>query len=268
MAIEMPRLGLGTYTDDDQKGRYDAVKTALDVGYRHVDTAQVYENEAYVGAGIADSPVSRDDVFLATKTVHNTVPESTDLVRDAIEGCLDRLGVDSVELCYVHWPVGVYDAESVLTTYQEAYDDGLIDHIGVSNFTPEHLETAREVLDVPIAAHQFEMHPLLPQEELRADAREHDYWAVAYSPLAQGAVADLDPVVDAADAHDTSPYQVALAWLLSKENVAAVPRATGREHIADNFAARTLELSDDELDAIDAIEERKRCIDPEWAPWN
>ncbi|WP_020222548.1 aldo/keto reductase, partial [Halarchaeum acidiphilum] len=236
--------------------------------YRHIDTAQVYENEEYVGAGIADAPVDRDSVFLATKTVHHDVPERTADVRGAIEGCLERLGTDSVDLCYVHWPTGVYDAEEVLTTYQEAHDDGLIEHIGVSNFTPEHLEEAREILDVPIAAHQFEMHPLLPQEELRADAREHDYWAVAYSPLAQGRVADLDPVQAAAETHDASPYQISLAWLLAKENVAAVPRATGREHIADNFGARNLDLSDDEIAAIDAVDERERCIDPDFAPWN
>ncbi|GGL39258.1 aldehyde oxidoreductase [Halarchaeum grantii] len=268
MPIEMPRLGLGTYTDDDQEGRYDAVKTALDVGYRHIDTAQVYENEEYVGAAIADSDVAREDVFLATKTVHHDVPESPGDVRDAIEGCLERLGTNYVDLLYVHWPTGVYDAEAVLGAYQDAHDDGLVEHIGVSNFLPEHLEEAREVLDVPIAAHQFEMHPLLPQDELRADAREHGYWAVAYSPVAQGRVADLDPVVEAADAHDASPYQVALAWLLSKENVAAVPRATGRAHIADNYGARDLELTASEVAAIDAIEDRERLIDPEWAPWN
>ncbi len=268
MTIEMPRLGLGTYTDDDQEARREAVANALDLGYRHVDTAQVYENETYVGQGLADSDVDREEIFLATKTVHYDVPEDTSDVREAVEGCLERLGVDYVDLLYVHWPTGVYDAEEVLTTYQECYDDGLTRNIGVSNFRPHHLEEARDVLDVPIAAHQFEMHPMLPQEELRADAREHDYWAVAYSPLAQGKVGELSAVQDVADAHDTTPYQVGLAWLLSKGNVAAIPKATSREHLQDNLDALDLELTGEEIERIDDVDRRERVVDPDWAPWN
>lgn len=268
MPIEMPRLGLGTYTDDDQAGRREAVRNALDLGYRHVDTAQVYENEAYVGAGIEDAGVPREEVFLATKTVHYDVPESVDEVREAIEGCLSRLNVEYVDLCYVHWPTGIYEAEPVLGAFEACYEDGLIRNIGVSNFLPEHLREARSILDAPIAAHQFEMHPLLPQAELRADAREHDYWAVAYSPLAKGAVTDSEVLSGIADDHDVSAQRVSLAWLLAQKNVAAVPRASSREHLADNLAATDLDLTAEQLERIDGIDREERQIDPEWAPWN
>jgi len=268
MPIDMPRLGLGTYTENDQAGRRDVVTNALDMGYRHVDTAQVYENEQYVGQGIADADIPREEVFLATKTVHHDVPESTDEVRDAIEGCLDRLDVEYVDLLYVHWPTGVYEAEPVLETYQQCYEEGLTRNIEVSNFLPEHLAEAREILDVPIAAHQFEAHPLFPQEELRADARDHDYWAVAYSPLAKGAVADSEVLAEIARDHDVSVQQVSLAWLLSKSEVAAVPRATSREHLADNLTATDLDLTASELERIDGIDREERQIDPERAPWN
>ncbi|PSP43767.1 aldehyde oxidoreductase [Halobacteriales archaeon QH_6_64_20] len=268
MPIEMPRLGLGTHTDDDRARRRDAVSDALDLGYRHIDTAEVYGNERYVGRGIEDADVDREEIFLATKTVHHDVPERVEAVRDAIEGCLDRLGVTYVDLLYVHWPTGVYEAEPVLETFEECYEEGLIENIGVSNFLPEQLMEAREVLDAPIAAHQFEAHPLLPQEELRADAREHDYWAVAYSPLAKNAVADDGTLVEIANDRGVSAQQVSLAWLLSKENVAVVPRATSRGHLADNLAALDLDLTTEERERIEDIGERKRVIDPERAPWN
>jgi 2,5-diketo-D-gluconate reductase B len=270
----MPRLGLGTYTDDDREGRREAVRTALDIGYRHVDTAQVYENEEYVGQGLADSEVPREDVFLATKTVHYDVPEpegeeltQTD-VEDAVRGCLDRLGVDYVDLLYVHWPTGIYDPETVLPAYERLHGQGVTRGIGVSNFPPEQMDRAREVLDVPILAHQVECHPLLQQEALRADAREHDHWLVAYSPLGKGAVFDVPEIREIVEKHDASPAQVSLAWLLSKENVAAVPKATGEAHLRDNFAAQDLELDPEDVDRIDDIDREERVIDPDWAPWN
>jgi 2,5-diketo-D-gluconate reductase B len=270
----MPRLGLGTYTDDDRAGRREAVRTALEMGYRHVDTAQVYENEEYVGRGLADSGVPREDVFLATKTVHYDVPdpegeelEQTDVAR-AARGCLDRLGVDYVDLLYVHWPAGVYDPETVLRAYEQLHKQGVTRDVGVSNFTLDQMERAREVLTTPILAHQVECHPLLQQETLREDAREHDHWLVAYSPLAKGEVFDVPEIQAVAEKRDVTPAQVSLAWLLSKENVAVIPRATGEDHIRQNYEARDLELDSEDVERIDAIDREERMIDPDWAPWN
>ncbi|MFC6723573.1 aldo/keto reductase [Halobium palmae] len=264
----LPRLGLGTYSDDDQAQWTENVRTALDVGYRHVDTAQVYENERYVGEGIRSSGVDRDEIFLSTKTTHHDVPETADEVPDAIDGCLDRLGVDAVDLLYVHWPSGIYDHEAVLPAYDEAYEAGTARNVGLSNFTPELLDEARDTLDAPLFAHQVEMHPLLPQEELVAYAQRHDHWLVAYSPLAQGEVFDVPEIREVAEKHDATPAQVSLAWLLAHDNVAAIPKASSREHMRQNLEAGELELDDEDVSKIDSIERRSRQIDPEHAPWN
>ena len=264
----MPRLGLGTYSEDDRSQWRERVHAALDVGFRHVDTAQVYENEAYVGAGLRDSDVDRADVFLATKTVHHDVPESADQVPEAIDGCLDRLGVDAVDLLYVHWPSGIYDHEAVLSAYDGAYEAGKTRNVGVSNFSTELLDEAMATLGAPLFAHQAEMHPLLPREDLVAHAQEHDYWFVAYSPLGKGAVFDVPEIQEVATKHDATPAQVSLAWLLSHDNVAAVPKASGREHLAQNLAALELELDEADVELIDSIDRRERQVDPSWGPWN
>lgn len=264
----LPRLGLGTYSDANREQWRENVRTAIDAGYRHVDCAQVYGNEQFVGQGIRDADVDREDLFLATKTVHVDVPPEPEMTADAIDGCLERLGVDYVDLMYVHWPADNYDPEVVLPAFDEAHEDGKVRNVGLSNFSPELLDEARELLDAPVAAHQVECHPLLPQAELREYAQEHDHWLVAYSPLAKGKVFDEPVVRDVADKHDVSPAQVSLSWLLSKDNVAAIPKASSREHVVDNLGARDLELDDEDLERIDGIERTHREVDPAHAVWN
>ena len=268
---ELPRLGLGTYSDDNRERWADIVESALELGYRHVDTAQVYENEEYVGAGLANADVPREDVFLSTKTVHVDVPgpdPDTEDVIAAAEGCLERLGVDYVDLLYVHWPVGIYDPDVVLPAYDRLRDEGKIRHVGLSNFEPDQLDEARAKLDAPVFAHQVEMHPLLQQKELVAYAQEHDHTLVAYSPIAQGKVFDVPEIREIAEKHDATPAQVSLAWLLAKGNVAAIPRTMDEDHLRSNFEARNLELDDEDLERIDSIEREERCIDPDHGPWN
>ncbi len=187
---------------------------------------------------------------------------------------------------YVHWPIDTYDAEETLSAFDELRDRGLIRHVGVSNFEPDQLDRARDVLDAPIVAHQVECHPFLQQDELRAYAREHDHWLVAFCPLAKGEVFgtstdrdiddpfatpitfDVSAIPDIADKHDTTPAQVSLAWLLSKENVAAIPKASSAAHMRDNLEAQHLSLEQADLERIDALEHEHRLIDPEFGPWN
>ncbi|WP_440008142.1 aldo/keto reductase [Halomicrococcus sp. SG-WS-1] len=263
---ELPRIGLGTYDNTDPEQCADVVAAALEMGYRHVDTAQEYDNEAYVGEGIAQANVDREDVFLATKVWDDNLAH--DDVLASTNESLDRLGVDSLDLLYVHWPRDTYDAEDTLPAFDELYDEGTIDHVGVSNFTPDQLDTARETLDAPIFAHQVEMHPLLQQEELQEYAREHDHWLVAYSPVARGKVTEVDEIREVAEKHDATPYQVSLAWLAAKENVAAIPKTSSEEHLQDNFEARKIDLDDEDVAAIDGIEREERIVDPDDAPWN
>jgi 2,5-diketo-D-gluconate reductase B len=265
---ELPRVGLGTYSEDNQEQWTDNVRAALDVGYRAIDTAQDYGNEQYVGEGIATSSVDRDDIFLATKTVHIDVPSEPDEVSEAIDGCLNRLGVEYMDLLYVHWPSGIYDHEAILPAFDEAYEMDKIRHVGLSNFTPKLLDEARAVLDAPLAAHQVEMHPLLSHEELLEYAQEHDHWLVAYCPLGQGEVMDVPEIQEVARKHDVTPAQVSIAWLLSKENVAAIPKASSEEHMRDNLVARDIELDEDDIALIDSIEREHRVINPDHAPWN
>jgi len=259
----MPVLGLGTWENDDADACATSVETALEMGYRHVDTAQAYGNEDAVGDGIASAGVPREDVFLATK-IWNANLAGED-VRSTAARSLDDLGVDAVDLLYVHWPAGAYDPEETLAAFDDLYDQGMIRNVGVSNFEPHHVEDAMEILDAPLFANQVEMHPFLPQADLRAHAEEHDYELVAYSPLARGDVFESDVLTDIADAHDASAAQVSLAWLREK-GVTAIPKATGRDHIADNWSSLGLELTDDEIGRIDDIDRQTRKVDPSFGP--
>ncbi len=261
----MPRLGLGTYEHDDPEVCAASVRRALEIGYRHVDTAQGYENEESVGRGIRESSVDREDVFLATKLTTDNLAYD-DVVHSTKES-LDRLGVDSVDLIYVHWPLNTYDPADTLPALDELVDRGWVDHVGVSNFEPRHLEEARDILENPIFGNQVEMHPMLPQDELLADARDHDYWVVAYSPIARGEFFDHPAIARTADRLDCTPAQVCLAWLLDRENVAAIPKATG-DHVDQNYGAVDIELDAEARETIDGIAERHRVVDFDAAPWH
>ncbi|MFB6269032.1 MAG: aldo/keto reductase [Halobacterium sp.] len=265
LADGMPMLGLGTWQNDDPEQCVESVRTALEMGYRHIDTAQAYGNEEAVGRGIAEADVPREDVFLATKVWIDSLGHD-DVIRTTEES-LERLGVESVDLLYVHWPAGEYDAEDTLPAFQELVDDGLVDRIGVSNFEPRHLDEARDVLGDDPFANQVEMHPLLPQEELREYADGRDLELVAYSPLARGDVFDVPEIQAVADKHDVSGAQVSLAWLREK-GVTSIPKATGEAHIRDNFDSLAVDLDDEDVAKIDGFDRRNREVDPDFAPWN
>ncbi|WP_160135352.1 aldo/keto reductase [Halococcus salsus] len=269
MPADFQRIGLGTYSEENREQWRENVSQALDAGYRAIDTAEVYGNEEYIGEGIDQSEVPREDIFLATKTVHEVEPgpEHEDIL-SGVEGSLDRLGTDYIDLLYVHWPADLYDPETTLGAFDELREKGKIERVGVCNFEPHQLNRAQEVLDSPLFANQIEMHPLLQQEELVAYAQDHDQWIVAFCPLAQGAVFDVPEIQEIAQRHDASPAQVSLAWLLSKDNVAVIPKASSLGHLHDNLAAQELNLSDEDIVQIDEIEREKRIIDRDYAPWN
>jgi len=261
--LELP-LGLGTSGLDDPAECTATVTAALEAGYRHVDTAQMYDNEAAVGEGVAAADVDRDDVVVATK-IHpeNLAPEDA---RKTARESLDRLGLDRVDLLYVHWPTRAYDAEATLPVFDDLRDAGLTDHVGVSNFTPELLREARAVLDAPIAAHQVECHPRLQQRELRDLAAEFDHRLVGYSPLARGDLFDDEEFRGVAERADRSPAVLALAWALAR-GIAPIPKATG-DHVAENLGALDADVDRSVFDEIDALEPGDRRIDPDDAAWN
>ncbi|RJX49178.1 aldo/keto reductase [Halonotius pteroides] len=265
IANEMPMVGLGTWKNSDPEACADSVATALNTGYRHIDTAQAYDNEAAVGNGLEQATVDREEIFLATKIWIDNL--SYDDVLETAEASLDRLGVDSVDLLYVHWPSRTYDAEDTLAAFNELYEQGKIDRIGVSNFEPEQLAEAIELSDAPIFANQIEIHPLLQQQELREVCADHDVELVAYSPLARGEVFDTPEIESIADDHGVSPAQISLAWL-RHHGITAIPKATSGEHIRDNWASLSVSLSDAEVETIDGIDTTDRRVDPDFGPWN
>ncbi|WP_313694325.1 aldo/keto reductase [Halorarum halobium] len=264
MTLSLPELGLGTSGNDDPERCAETVARALEAGYRHVDTAQMYDNEAAVGAGIARADVPREEVVLATK-IHPDDLAYEDAKRTARES-LDRLGVDSVDMLYVHWPTSAYDPEATLRAMDELHDEGVCDHVCLSNFTPALLDEARGLLDAPVAAHQVECHPRLRQDDLREYAREHGHYLVGYSPLGKGELLEDPVLTDIAGKHDTTTAAVCLAWALAGDVLVPIPKGTG-DHVEANLAARDLELDDADLERIEELEE-KRFIDPDSAAWN
>jgi len=263
----MPMLGLGTYEMDDYGECFQSVLTALEMGYRHVDTAQGYDNEEAVGDAIAASDVPREDVFVATKVTPDNL--AYDHVIQSTEASLERLGLDYVDLLYVHWPTGEYEPQDTLEAFAELRDEGLVDEIGVSNFTVDLLEEAVDVAPEPIFADQVEMHPMLPQADLRefCDQEDVDVELVAYSPVARGDVDDVEALQDVAEKHDATPAQVALAWL-REHGVTAIPKASSRDHLRENWLSLDVDLDEEDVAAIDEVGRTERLVDPDAAPWN
>lgn len=252
--MDFPQVGLGTMGIDGP----DPIETALEIGYRHLDTAQIYGNQSVVGDGLAAADVAREDVLVATKLWVDALDAAD--VPDAAADCARKLGVDILDLLYVHRPRGGYDPETTLPAFERLREDGLIGGIGLSNFEPAQLDRAIDVLGGPPVAHQTELHPLYYRPELLDHARNHGYTVVAYSPLAGGRVGDVDAVCDVADKHETTPEAVAIAWALAKEPVVVIPKASSERHLRANLAARNLVLDDDDLAAIDDVEREEQLF--------
>ncbi|MFB6109559.1 MAG: aldo/keto reductase [Halodesulfurarchaeum sp.] len=262
---DMPMLGFGTWELDDPSEAVEAVSTALDVGFRHVDTAQAYDNENAVGDAIEESPVDRDEIYLATKIWIDNLDYET--AKESTYESLDRLDTDYVDLLYVHWPAGEYDPDGTLQALDELVTEGAVENLGVANFEPDQLETAVLGTEAEITAHQFEYHPLLRQDRMLDVCEEHDVHPVAYSPLARGNVEEVPTITDIAAENAVSAAQVSLAWLRQR-GIAAIPKATSEAHIHDDWESLTLRLSESEMAELDDIEQFERQVDPSFAPWN
>lgn len=258
---DVPALGLGTWRLNGAACR-EGVRHALDLGYRHLDTAQTYENEAEVGQGLKDAGVDRGDVFLATKVTHTNL--GPDAVRASTEKSLRKLGTDYVDLLYVHWPAGAFDMDETLGAFAQLQEDGLTRRIGVSNFTPTLLKEALK--HAPLFSVQIEYHPFLAQHALARLAREHDLLLTAYAPLARGRVLEDDLLQAIGEAHNKTAAQVTLRWLLQQENVAAIPKAGSTEHRAENADVFDFELSSEEMSNLFDLARGERLINPDHAP--
>ncbi len=257
----IPRLGFGTWQLSGDSC-YEAVRHALDLGHRHIDTAQMYGNEEEVGRALRDSDVDRDEVFLTTKIPPRNL--AAEAVRSSHADSLRRLGVDHVDLLLIHWPSDDVPLAETLDAMRDLRDQGRTRHLGVSNFTPELVEEARE--HAPIVTNQVEYHPFLDQSHLVRHCRDLDLVLTAYSPLAKGRVAD-DPTLTAiGERHGKSAAQVAIRWLLQQDGVATIPRSSSAEHRRANHDVSDFELSGDEMARIDGLARGERIIDPPFSP--
>lgn len=245
--VSIPAMGLGTWQLTDQTA-YDAVSAALSVGFRHVDTAQLYDNEWAVGRAIADSDVPREEVFLTTKV--DPTLTTREEIESSIQSSLDRLGVDHVDLLLIHWPNPLADLETVMATLSAAEEQGHTRHVGVSNFGVDRLDRARELASVPIVTDQVLFHPFHPQRELLNYCQREGVTLTAYSPLAEGAALSDDLLGNLGQAYDATPAQVALRWATQHENVVAIPKSTSRAHLAENRDSFGLTLSRSDHDHV------------------
>ncbi|HEX4670292.1 MAG TPA: aldo/keto reductase [Solirubrobacterales bacterium] len=253
--VEIPQLGFGVFQvppGDTQ----ETVEEALDAGYRHLDTAAAYRNEAGVGAAIAAAGLARDEVFLTTKLWNSA--QGYDSTLAAFEKSLERLGTDHVDLYLIHWPVPSEDRYlDTWRAFERINEEGRSRSIGVSNFRVEDLERLKREADYLPSVNQIELHPSLQQAELRAWHADHGIATEAWSPLAQGALLDDETIETVAAHHEKTPAQTILRWHLQLGNV-VIPKSVTPERIRENIDVFDFELSEDDMAAIARLDAGQR----------
>jgi 2,5-diketo-D-gluconate reductase A len=253
----IPQIGFGVFQIDPAETA-EATSRALEIGYRHIDTAEMYGNEREVGEAIRASGLDRDDVYVTSKL--NNGYHRPDDARRAFEGTLSALGVDAVDLFLIHWPLPtLYDGDYVSTwkVLEEFKADGRARSIGVSNFEVAHLERLAAEADVVPAVNQIELHPYFLNEEVRAYGEAHGIATEAWSPIAQGDVLD-DPVITGiAGRLDRTPAQVVLRWHIQRESI-VFPKSVTPERIRENFELFDFELEPGDMDQIDGLDRGER----------
>ncbi|MDT5093413.1 MAG: 2,5-diketo-D-gluconate reductase [Mycobacterium sp.] len=252
---EIPVIGLGVaeLSDDDTER---AVSAALEAGYRLVDTASVYGNEAAVGRAIAASGIPREELFVTTKLAN--ADQGYKAAKEALPASLERLGLDYVDMFMIHWPAA--QLGKYMDTYgamQILVQEGLMHTIGVCNFLPEHLATIFDLTYTSPAVNQIELHPLLNQAELRAVDAERGIVTEAYSPLGVGKLIEDPTLVSVGQAHGKSPAQAAIRWSLQLGNV-VIPRSGNPDRIKENIDVFDFELTDDEMAQINGLNDGTR----------
>jgi len=254
---QIPQLGLGVFKVDDDVCE-QIVLDALEVGYRHIDTAMIYRNEAAVGRAIAKSGIDRDELFVTTKLWNSD--HGTTATPEALALSLELLGLEYVDLYLIHWPAPLRD-EYVATwlALEELHHQGLAKSIGVSNFEPEHLERVLDEGSIVPAINQVELHPAFQQRKLRAFQEPLGIITEAWGPLGQGKydLAELPGLQDIAESHDKSIQQIVLRWHL-QEGVVVFPKTVRKERMVENLSVFDFELSEDEMTAIAAMDADRR----------
>ena len=265
MPKTIPQIGYGTWNRLGDEA-YRCTMDALEVGYRHLDCAENYENEENVGRAIAACGIARDDLWVTTKVA----PESfgPGQIRPHVEASLEKLGVDAVDLLLLHYPSinDEYDITDYMAQFAAVYDAGLCRNIGVSNFTKSYIAKALELLgERPMLTNQIERHVYLHNMPIVDDCRAKGIRLTAYSPLARGAILDDPVLLRIATAHGATASQIALAWLLAEGHI-IIPSAGSKARIAENLAAGDILLRDAELAEIATLDRDLRLVNGSWCP--
>jgi 2,5-diketo-D-gluconate reductase B len=261
--ISMPKLGLGTFRMQGDTCRA-AVESALSIGYRHIDTAEMYGNEEPIGAALAAARLPRGELHVTTKVWHENL--SPDAIRRSFDASLTKLRLDHVDLYLVHWPSKAANWGAVFETLMTLKQEGRTRAIGVANFTTALLKIAVEDIKAPIACNQIEYHALLDQSKVLAYLNAKSIPLVAYCPLAQGRIASDEVLAEIGAKHNATAAQVALKWLLDQDGVAAIPKASRRESQQANLDALKITLDDADRNKIAALPKDRRCVNPGFAP--
>lgn len=264
--MRMPSLGLGTYQLEGDICR-EVTSSALQMGYRHIDTATVYENQSAIGEAIRDWP--REELFITSKVAPNAM--SYDATRQDVEQTLHELSTKYLDLLLIHWPNSNCDMTETLRAFSTLLEEGKIKAAGVSNFTITHLEYIVPESPIEIQVNQVEYHPLLNQEELLSFCRKNKIAVTAYSPLARGDVVENSVLLEIGKRHSRTAAQVALRWLIQK-GLVVIPKGSSSEHLRQNLACldskRPWQLSQEEMKSIDNIDQYERKIQPDYAEFH
>ncbi|WP_346620630.1 aldo/keto reductase [Blastococcus montanus] len=263
--VEIPQLGFGVYQIPPDRTA-EATRTALEIGYRHIDTAQMYGNEAGVGQAVRESGIDRGEVFVTSKLNNNKL-ERDDILR-SFDRSLEELGFDYLDLFLIHWPLpAVSDYVARWKALEEIYASGRAKAIGVSNFNPHHLRNLFAASETRPAVNQVEIHPFLAQDDLRAFDADHEIVTEAWSPIGQGQVLGDPAIVQLAEQLGKTPAQVTLRWHVQRGDV-IFPKSSSKDRMAENFAIFDFELDQQQMSAITALDRGGRIgPDPDDFNW-
>ncbi len=254
--VEIPQLGFGVFQIPPED-TVEATRTALEVGYRHIDTAEMYGNEAEVGEAVRQSGIPREEVFVTSK-LNNGFHAREDALR-AFDGTMDALKFDYLDLFLVHWPLPGIDVDYVETwkAMEEIYRSGRVKAIGVSNFKPHHLRRLFSDTEVTPVVNQIEVHPYLSQDDVRAFNADHEIVTEAWAPIAKGKVADDATINRIAEKHGRTAAQVTLRWHLQRGDV-VFPKSVTRSRVEENFDVFGFELDGTDMGDISGLDQGER----------
>lgn len=252
--VEMPYFGLGVFKSQEGKEVIQSVKYALDAGYRHIDTAAIYQNETGVGQAIRNSSVHRDEIFVTSKVWNSE--QGYDSTLNAFDATMDRLGLEQLDLYLVHWPVkGKY--KDTWKALEHLYKEGHVKAIGVSNFLVHHLEDLLESVEIVPMVNQVEFHPYVVQQKLLDFCKQHQIQFEAWSPIMQGRIFEIKEIVQLAEKYNKNAVQLVLRWNLQK-GVITIPKSVKKERIISNAEIFDFEISDEDMKLIDSLDKNQR----------